>query len=72
MTATRITDAGVAKLVAVPNIEVLNLEGTLVTDDCVQYLKKLRSLRTLILEDTHVSKAARDSLRACFPAIEIQ
>jgi serine/threonine protein kinase len=55
--ATRVTDAGLAKLAALARVNYLNLGRTAVTDEGLARLKELRGLDWLYLNETGVSDA---------------
>ena len=60
---TRITDQGVAELADLKKLERLNLYGTQVTDECLQTLSTLMSLKSIYLWDTGVSPKEAERFR---------
>ena len=60
--ATKVTDAGVQKLIAHSGIEVLKLSETAITDASVAELAKLKKLRVLNLYGTAVTDAGIKAL----------
>ena len=58
----QITDAGLASLAALPNLETLDLSETQITDTGIKTLAKFKKLRDLYLGGTRISDAAAATL----------
>jgi internalin A len=65
----QITDAGIAHLKSLPNLEELVLVGCSVTDDGLRYLSGLRSVKRLNLRVTYVTDEGLKHLKE-LPALE--
>jgi len=52
---TAVTDRGVAALVQLPNLEVLGLQGTTVSEGCLESLRKMPALCEVHLSSTQVT-----------------
>ena len=66
-----ITDAGLAHLKNLTNLNYLNLYGTAVTDSGLEHLKGLRKLKHLYVWQTKVTEAGVKNLKAALPGLEI-
>jgi Leucine-rich repeat (LRR) protein len=64
---TQITDAGLAHLAGLTNLETLSLFGTHITDAGLAHLEKLTNLKELNLSDTRVTSEGCDKLRTALP-----
>jgi Leucine-rich repeat (LRR) protein len=64
------TDDSLAVLAQLPNLEVLNLRGTAITDDGLKHLRGHRRLRSLLLGSTNVTDHGAILLLS-LPALEI-
>ena len=62
-----LTDNDLKAFVGLQHLRGLHLRGTHITDGAVQFLDDLKSLKVLNLDDTSLSPAAIDSLRAALP-----
>lgn len=62
LSRTRVTDAGVKKLVGASRLTHLDLHSTVITDRCVKALGELSELRSLNLHDTAVTDQALEQL----------
>ncbi len=60
---TKVTDAGLARIKDLPQLQSLNLSGTKVTDVGLEHLKGLTRLQTLYLWGTHVTDAEMEHLK---------
>jgi len=74
---TSVNDRGLAILAEYPKLRSLALSddkygGPTLTGECVQYLKKLTGLRSLVVEGGWVSQDTLESLRRSLPDCEIQ
>ncbi len=69
---TKISDAGLANLVALPELEELYLIETPLTDASVANLKQLVHLKRLVLLRTRLSPAAIKDLRRQLPKTTIE
>lgn len=58
-----VTDQGLAELISLDQLVVLNLDGTKVSDEGMKYVGKLKNLRSLSLNNTAVSSAGLAKLR---------
>jgi len=58
-------------LKGLPNLELLSLGSTQVTDAGLKHLKGLTRLQLLLLENTEVSDAGIKELKAALPNCEI-
>jgi Leucine-rich repeat (LRR) protein len=61
---TRVTDAGLQKLVELKKLNYMHLNGLPLTDDAVNSLLKLKSLSILELNGTKITPAGFDRLTA--------
>ncbi|MFP6884349.1 MAG: hypothetical protein VCA40_07935, partial [Roseibacillus sp.] len=68
---TAVTDAGVAKLIALPALKEINLRNTRVTDDCIASLVRIKTLQKVWLGETRVTAKGRSRLRSTLPRCEI-
>lgn len=68
---TRITSRGVRSLTTLQDLEVLNLFGTPVGDECLAAIGQLPSLQSVYLWDTQVTKAGLDGLRSLRPTLDV-
>ncbi|MBI1374936.1 MAG: hypothetical protein GC159_19635 [Phycisphaera sp.] len=69
LTGSEITDADVARLAKLPNLQLVNLSGSRVTDNGLRALANLKHLRYLHLADTAVTDAGLAHLRN-LPSLE--
>jgi hypothetical protein len=67
----RVTDAGVAELRNLTNLEELSLSGPQITDASIAILKLLPRLRKVDLRNTNVSKEGAAELRRSVNGIEV-
>jgi hypothetical protein len=68
---TRITDAGLAQLARLSQLELLDLRDTRITDAGVRHLKGLAALRALRLEGTKATGEAEQELLQANPAVQV-
>jgi hypothetical protein len=69
----RVDDDALEKLTAFPELSQLWLAGELeITDHGLEYLKVLKNLKDLALQDARVSSDAVVRLRQCLPQCDIQ
>ena len=66
-----VTDAGLARLNGLPQVQVVSLWGTQVSDAGLENLKGLTNLRTLDLRETKVTDAGVKKLRQMLPKCNI-
>jgi Leucine-rich repeat (LRR) protein len=66
-----VTDAGLAAINKLSNLEVLYLEGTQVSDAGVPYLKPLTKLKDVDLDETQVTPAGIRALQQALPRASI-
>lgn len=66
-----VTDADLACLPVLTNIEWLDLSGTQITDDGLRHLKAMRQLRWLSLRGTQTTDAGRAALREALDKTKI-
>ena len=67
---TWITNAGVTELPKLPQLAVLDLSGTAITDEAAESLSAMQGLRTLLVSDTKLGDAGIQHLTA-LPSLEI-
>jgi serine/threonine protein kinase len=67
-----IKDQDLLILEKLPKLQSLHLRGTKLTPHCIAYLRRLRSLKTLVLEDLHWSDSDKDRLKREIPAYQRQ
>ena len=76
LSGTKITDAGLKNLCSSPGIAErlteLNLKDTAVTDNAIQYLRKMSRLKKLCLKGTKVSDKSVEELRHLLPDCRIE
>ena len=66
--STRITDAGLAHLVGLTNLQTLNLSDCYqITDAGLVHLKGLTNLKTLVLMQTQITDAGVAELKQALP-----
>jgi len=68
---TQITDAGLANVKGLTQLQSLNLNGTKITDAGLEHLKGLANLQTLDLEATRVTNAGIADLKKALPNCKI-
>ena len=68
---TRMTDAGMADLKGLTNLQQLNLDGTQVTDAGLVHLKGMPQLQFLGLPNTKLTNAGIVELQQALPKCEI-
>lgn len=68
---TRITDADLADLSELSDVDVLDLSDTRVSDSGLRHLKTLTRLVLLVLDGTQVTPAGVDELRGALPGIAV-
>ena len=68
---TALTDQLLDKLPGLKNAQVVDLEGTLVTDDAFRYFYRMDRLQCLVLKDTEVSHEAVFRLQQAKPKVWI-
>ena len=68
---TQLTDAGLAHLKGLTNLQTLDLKGTQVSDAGLTHLKLLTNLQTLWLLGTQVSVAGVQELQKALPNCRI-
>ena len=66
-----ITDAGLAAITNLSNLELLELEWTQVSDAGISYLKTMKKLRDVDLEETQVTPAGIRMLQKALPKASI-
>ncbi len=71
LSRTAVTGAGVSKLLALPNLEVLILTGTGIDDSWLQGIHPGASLRTLGLFQTKVTQQAIDAFQKSHPKLAL-
>lgn len=67
--SNRFTTNHVAALTGLPNLELLDLTGSKITDDAVSHLKKIRNLRCLVAYDTELSSKGAKILKSNIPGL---
>ena len=66
-----VTDADLARLAALPDLQSLHLSHTAVTDDALDYVRALPALQLLTVIGTDVSTGALKRLKKDRPHLEI-
>jgi hypothetical protein len=69
---TSISDEGLPHLLALNGLQILSLHHTRVTDQSVEYLAQLKSLRSLDIKWTYLTLDGVLKLRAALPGCEIR
>jgi uncharacterized protein (TIGR03067 family) len=67
----KVTDAGLASLQGINNIEQINLKGTAITDAGLMHLKNMTHLALLVVSDTNVTEAGVVSLKKALPQLQV-
>jgi Leucine Rich repeat len=67
----KVTDAGLAHLADLTDLEELNLFSQNVTDEGLQHLKKLSALRKLDIRDTKVTRQGADRMQKTVPDLKM-
>jgi len=65
--SARVTDAGLAHLKGLTELERLNFLGTKITDTGAVHLEKLTTLKTLYLEGTRITDSGLQKLQQSLP-----
>jgi hypothetical protein len=68
---TKVTDAGIKELVALPDLEELDLGLTAVTKACVPDLAKMKKLKSLNLNLSKVSILDENEVRKALPNCKV-
>ncbi|HEV8000114.1 MAG TPA: hypothetical protein VGP63_09555 [Planctomycetaceae bacterium] len=68
---TKITDAGLASLEGLNNIEHIDLEGTAITDAGLEHLRHMTHLEVLMVTDTKVTAAGVARLKKSLPHLRV-
>jgi uncharacterized protein (TIGR03067 family) len=71
LNGSKVTDAGLACLEGLNNIEQINLEKTAITDAGLEHLRKMTGLRRLIVSDTKVTRAGIARLQQVLPQLQV-
>jgi uncharacterized protein (TIGR03067 family) len=69
---SKVTDAGLASLEEIDNIEHINLERTAVTDAGLEHLRQMTKLRLLNVSVTKVTEAGIAGLRKSLPRLRVR
>ncbi|HMO25960.1 MAG TPA: hypothetical protein PKB10_06790, partial [Tepidisphaeraceae bacterium] len=69
---TKVTNAGLAPLMLLDNLQILDLTKTRVDDGCIDAIIRMRGLKRVNLAETGVSWRGRMRLRDARPELEIQ
>jgi len=72
LSASRVTDAGLARLEGLTQLQQLPLGGTKITDGGLAHLKGLKGLEMLGLRDTPVTNAGTEELHQSLPNSRIR
>ncbi len=67
----KVTDAGLASLHGINNIEQINLKGTAITDAGLVHLRDMTHLTLLVVSDTEVTEAGVASLKKALPQLQV-
>jgi uncharacterized protein (TIGR03067 family) len=67
----KVTDAGLASLQGINNIEQIDLKGTAITDVGLMHLKNMTHLALLIVSDTDVTDVGVASLKKSLPHLQV-
>jgi uncharacterized protein (TIGR03067 family) len=67
----KVTDAGLASLQGINNIEQINLKGTAITDAGLVHLRDMTHLALLVVSDTDVTEAGVASLKKALPQLQV-
>jgi uncharacterized protein (TIGR03067 family) len=67
----KVTDAGLASLQGINNIEQINLKGTAITDAGLMHLRNMTHLTLLIVSDTDATEAGIASLKKALPQLQV-
>lgn len=65
------TDAGLARLTALSELEWLTLSGTRITNAGLAHLHRLASLKGLMLANTQVDQTGIAALRTTLPFVQL-
>ena len=68
---TKVTDVGVEKLGALPDLEQLRLVGTAVDDRAVEALSGMKSLKTLAVSRSRLSRIGAAAIRKALPKLSM-
>lgn len=67
-----VNDAGIARLVPLPRLEIPDLSGTKVTNAAVDHLEKMVCLRELNVENTSLNSSTVARLQKALPKCDIR
>ena len=67
----KVTDAGLASLQGINNIEQISLKGTAITDAGLLHLKNMTHVALLTVSDTDVTEAGVASLKKALPQLQV-
>ena len=65
-------DEGVAQVAKLPALATLNLWKTTVSDDCIDSLTKIKTLKSLNIESTRITPDGAAKLKAAMPSVNIK
>jgi uncharacterized protein (TIGR03000 family) len=63
----KVTNAGLAHLAGIANLEELVIQGGQFTDEAIPHLARLKSLKTLVLDRTNCTEQGYEKLRKVLP-----
>jgi hypothetical protein len=70
--SVRIGDAGLESISAIPNLETLEMDETVVTyEGGLKHLKNLKMLKELAFKDTEISDEDMGKLKTALPKVNI-
>ena len=72
LSATKITNGGLADLVKLPKLEVLYLANNELTDTAADHLEKIKSLKILVLSKTKMTHLAVEQPKEKIPGLQIR
>lgn len=71
LSGPQVTDAGLAHLGKLAELEELGLDGCGISDAGLEHLKRLKRLKTLYLNRTEITKEGYEKIKGALPKCEI-